>query len=446
MHASGAASAIARGLADAFASGPWTADAIVEAGVRVLGRRYRWLAPFADRLMAEFPSQLRPRSARIADFLLNDHGFRLACEKNKMRLRFNRWPEPAMNPADGPPATWKVPPLTTVADLTLFLGLDSHRLDWFADLGGLLVRAPSGPLWHYHYEWRSKRSGEPRLIESPKPELKKIQRKLLAEVLDRIPAHEAAHGFRAGRSILTFAEPHVARAVVLKLDLRDFFASILAARVESIFLTAGYPEEAARYLAGLCTNRAPFEVLRKVRMPGAGESIASRHLRELYGRRHLPQGAPTSPALANLCAFRMDARLSGLARAAGANYTRYADDLVFSGDPSFARGVAKFAPHVAGIVLAEGFSVNHHKTRVMRAGARQQVAGVVVNQRPNISRASFDELKAILHNCVRHGPESQNRQGVEDFRAHLAGRIAHVAMLHPERGLRLREEFHRVIW
>ena len=87
--------------------------------------------------------------------------------------------------------------------------------------------------------------------------------------------------------------------------------------------------------------------------------------RDLYSWPHLPQGAPTSPALANICAYRMDCRLGGLARVLGADYTRYADDLVFSGGEEFAACAAGFSPYVAAIAAEEGFSVNHHKTRVM---------------------------------------------------------------------------------
>jgi hypothetical protein len=150
--------------------------------------------------------------------------------------------------------------------------------------------------------------------------------------------------------------------------------------------------------------------------------------------------------LANLCAYRLDCRLLGLARALGAGYTRYADDLIFSGGEELERGARRFHVHVCRIALEEGFEVNTRKSRFMRQGVRQQVAGVVLNVRPNLLRSEYDRLKAILTNCVRRGPHEQNRDGHDDFRAHLAGRIAHVSMLHPERGLRLRRLFERIRW
>jgi hypothetical protein len=166
----------------------------------------------------------------------------------------------------------------------------------------------------------------------------------------------------------------------------------------------------------------------------------------LFGDPHLPQGAASSPALANLCAYRLDCRLAALARSAGAAYTRYADDLAFSGGPELERCARRFHVHVCRIALEEGFEVHTRKTRFMRQGVRQQLAGVVVNSRPNLRRADYDRLKAILHNCVRHGPQSQNRDGHSDFRAHLAGRVAYWRWLNPERGARLRALFDRVAW
>jgi retron-type reverse transcriptase len=133
----------------------------------------------------------------------------------------------------------------------------------------------------------------------------------------------------------------------------------------------------------------------------------------------LPQGAPTSPALANLCAFNLDLRLQAAAESLGARYSRYADDLVFSGGRQFERAARRFISLVGAIALEEGFSINFRKTRVMSKASSQRVNGIVVNEKLNVKRRERDQLKAILHNCVRHGPTSQNRAGLADFRAHL---------------------------
>ena len=160
----------------------------------------------------------------------------------------------------------------------------------------------------------------------------------------------------------------------------------------------------------------------------------------------MPQGAPTSPALANLCAFRLDCRLAGLARALGTDYTRYADDLVFSGGPDFAQSVDRFAIHVGAITLEEGFAVQTRKTRIMRRGVRQQVAGVVVNARLNVGRTEYDARKGSslqLRPIRTTGPEPGRPRGLP---ADLAGRVAYVASLNPARGVRLRELFDRIGW
>ena len=167
----------------------------------------------------------------------------------------------------------------------------------------------------------------------------------------------------------------------------------------------------------------------------------------MYSRPHLPQGAPTSPALANLCSYRVDCRLAGLAESAGARYTRYADDLAFSGDEEFERRVERFSTHVAAILLEEGFTVNHRKTRIMRQGVRQHLAGLVVNQHMNVKRPDFDLLKATLTNCVRLGPESQNRDAHPAvFARTWKAEWGLSRSINPARGKRLRAIFERIEW
>ena len=210
------------------------------------------------------------------------------------------------------------------------------------------------------------------------------------------------------------------------------------------FRSVGYPIEVARKLTGLCTNSVPTEVLNDLPV----REYANKPLiyPKIYRFAHLPQGAPTSPALANLCAYRLDVRLHALARKLGIGYTRYADDVAFSGDTDFERSAARLQELVCQIALEEGFNINLRKTRVMRAGVRQQLAGIVVNSHPNYCREEYDRLKAILTNCVRHGPETQNREQHADFRAHLAGRVAFVISLNEARGRRLEEIFRRIDW
>jgi len=173
---------------------------------------------------------------------------------------------------------------------------------------------------HYRYRLLAKRSGGWRLLEVPHPYLMPLQRRLLDDLLDRIPPHDAACGYTRERSVVDHARAHAGQAVVLKFDLRDFFASVRASRVHALFATLGYSETVARELAALCTTATPEPVLRRMHEDGGLTWTQLQRLRD----PHLPQGAPTSAALANLCAFRLDLRLDGLAHALGARYTRYA--------------------------------------------------------------------------------------------------------------------------
>jgi hypothetical protein len=331
---------------------------------------------------------------------------------------------------------WDVPALATPRELATWIGFDLDALEVLADRRGI-SRKGDARARHYRYTWLPKRSGGTRLVEAPKWRLRTAQRRILDGIVAHIAPHEAAHGFRAGRSVRSFAEPHVGRPVVLRVDLEAFFTSVFAARVFGILQTAGYPEEVSRVIAAICTHCTPSDVLAAERDPNALARLRS---------PHLPQGAPTSGALANLAAYRLDVRVAAFAARLGARYTRYADDLVLSGDRVLVRKATTIVARLATIANDEGFSLNFRKTRVMTAADRQRITGIVVNEKLSAPRRDVEQLRAILHNCVRHGPASQNRDSHADFRAHLRGRVAWVASLDPLKGARLQALFERVRW
>lgn len=434
---------IARALSTAFLAGGLDIDESVDRGSRLLGKRWSWLHPLAQRVSEALGNGARPRQVVVTEFILRDQGFLQAFERHDLQLLDQLAAPDTMFPLAAA-QSWTLPAIRTPGELAEWLNINLPELDWFADLRGLQFKQSKLRLRHYHYRPLAKRFGQTRMVEAPKPRLKEIQRRILAEILDEIPAHVAAHGFRRGRSITTFAAPHVGRRVVMRIDLENFFPSISSAQVQALFRTVGYPERVADLLAALCTNATPFDAWEGIATPPA--QGRTDRIPRLYARRHLPQGAPTSPALANLCAFRLDCRLNGLARSADALYTRYADDLAFSGDANFARVVKRFHLHACAIAIEEGHAVHHRKTRIMRHGVRQRLAGVVVNEHLNVSRIDYDRLKATLTNCVRHGAASQNRASHENFRAHLLGRVSFVEMVNPMRGRRLRKLFDQVKW
>lgn len=283
-----------------------------------------------------------------------------------------------------------------------------------------------------HYQRRLHRSsnGRQRWIEQPRPVMKRVQRLILREILQPIPLHEAAHAYRAGRSVRSCAAQHVGKRLVLKMDLRNFFGSIPLRRVASLFHYAGYPYPIALTLARLCTG------------PAITDSDPQSPLRQT----RLPQGAPTSPTIANAIAFQLDRRLAGLSGSLNVGYSRYADDLIFSGDQRFAARVDRFATTVAVIAMEEGFQVQHRKTRKMFSGDRQCVLGLNVNEKLNTNRKQYEQLKAILTNCIRHGWASQNRDAHPNFREHVRGRIGYTGQSNSARFAKLIKLFDQVQW
>ena len=439
-------SLLAHTLARSLLAGEQTAESMIERANRTLGRPWNWLPPLVRRLLRQREGSTRPRLRELARLISEDPVFQGARKRHKHRLRLAHWvtPVPVMMPA-APAADWNVPALTTTGELAEWLGLRTAAVDWLADLRGWTAADSNPGLGHYHYRILAKKPGGIRLLEAPKSRLKSVQRRILTEILERVPPHSCAHGFVKGRIVKTFLGPHAGKRVLLRMDLHNFFPSFHAGRIEAWFRMLGYPETVADVLAALCTTVTPNRVWLhpEAAATGPGERFEAQ---SLYRQPHLPQGAPTSPALANICSFRMDCRLAGLAEAAGANYTRYADDLAFSGDVAFDRGVERFSLHVAAVLLEEGFRVHHRKTRIMRQGVRQHIAGLVMNQKLNLMRPDFDLLKATLTNCVRMGPLSQNRNQHPDFRAHLEGRVAYAAQVNPQRAARLRSMLSRIDW
>jgi len=316
-----------------------------------------------------------------------------------------------------------LPRLSTPAELAGALGISVSRLRWLA------YHNEAATFIHYAQFEVPKKSGGTRTLSAPHLPLAQAQQWILQEILRKLPVEEPAHGFVAGRSILTNARPHCGRSVVLNMDLEGFFPSIGFPRVRSVFRRLGYSPAVATILALLCTE-CPR---RAVTYDGVLYYVAT-------GPRGLPQGACTSPGLSNQVARRLDRRFGGLARKLSVTYTRYADDLTFSGDDALETRVGYLMARVRHIAQDEGFAVNEGKSRVLRRAAAQTVTGLVVNDRPGVRRAEVRKLRAILHRARTEGLERQNREGRENYLAWLQGKIAFVTMARPEVGLKLKAE------
>ncbi|MEW4569028.1 reverse transcriptase family protein [Tautonia sp. JC769] len=338
--------------------------------------------------------------------------------------------QPAKDPWDAPDAEERaaeneLPPLDSPRDLAEALGLTIAQLRWLA------FHRDAATSLHYRRFTIPKRDGSERAIWAPMPTLKAAQHWILRNIAEKLPVHGAAHGFLAGRSILSNARNHVDSAIVVKMDVKDFFPSVTFRRVKGIFRRAGYREQVATLLALICTE-SPREIVEQ------GKTTYYVAL----GPRCLPQGAPTSPALTNTLCLRLDRRLDGLARSLGYRYTRYADDLTFSlprgheGDPRLGALLGK----ARRVVESEGFTVRLEKTRVARPGARQQVTGLVVNgdATPRVPRKLRRQLRAAVHNHLANRPRPD-----ADSPDRLAGLVSYVSMTDPALGQSLRSRWAR---
>lgn len=433
---------IARALAWGFLASPqWNRASLAWTGAEVLGRRYEWLPHVVSSVLAAYRRPPLDRPDELTRFLLASTDLAELVHGPDTQQHPVRVKTVITVPGQMGRRRWPVPEIDDLSALATVLELPLEQLSWVADVQGRQRRTAPGPLHLYRYHWLGRPNAVPRLLEAPTPLLRAVQRRLAEEILLWVPIHPAAHGFVRGRSALTGAAQHVGADTVVCLDLRTFFAQVTSSRVDGLFRSMGYPEAVASTLTGLCTHRTPVHVLDQ--LPAGGDSTSRHRLRSALRASHLPQGAPTSPALANLACYTLDVRLAGCAAAAGLTYTRYADDLAFSGsDPA----VPRLVEAVTKIAREEGFAINPTKTRERRSGQRHEVTGVVTNETLGVPRAYHDQLRAVLHDAARNGPKVANRQQRPDFRAHLDGRVGWVESVNPFRRKRLRAQFDLISW
>jgi retron-type reverse transcriptase len=320
-----------------------------------------------------------------------------------------------------------LPVLATPMDVATALGLTVPRLRWLA------FHSDAATVCHYVCFTVPKKSGGVRNLSAPHEQLATAQEWILTNILERVPTHDAAHGFVPTRSTVTNAMPHAKRDVVVNTDLKDFFPSITFWRVEGVFRQLGYSPAAASILALLCTE-SPRRV---VEYAGTRVHVAT-------GPRALPQGACTSPALSNLVSRKLDARLRGIGTKLGWSYTRYADDLTFSSDGETAKQVGYLLARIRHIANDEGFAVNEKKTRVLRRSAAQSVTGIIVNDKPGVGRDLVRRLRAILHRAKTEGLAAQNRHNLPHFQAWVRGMIAYIHMVDTDRARSLRQALEGV--
>ncbi len=319
--------------------------------------------------------------------------------------------------------TLGLPILETATDVAEAIGVTVSELAW------LTYRREAADLDHYHRFLIPKRGGGTRLISSPKSKLRIAQSWLLHAVLEKLAVHHAAMAFRPGVSILDNAALHSGKGVVIRIDLKDFFGTVLFRRVKGLFESFGYNEGVATILALLATE-----------VPRVAATLDGKPVFIALGKGQLPQGASTSPSIVNVLCRSLDRRLTGVARLHGFTYSRYCDDLVFS-HPERGTALGSLLGMIEQVIKDESFTVNESKTAVMRPQHRQVVTGLVVNQEPRISRNDLRRFRAFLHHCETDGLKVTSERLGRDALAYATGYLSHIQMVQPARARQVRAAY-----
>lgn len=287
---------------------------------------------------------------------------------------------------------------------------------------------------HYHTFEVSKKSGGKRKIAAPKPKLKEIQTWILENILHKIPYTDEAHGFIKERSIVTNANPHINKDIVINIDLKDFFPTITYKRVKGLFHKMGYSEESATILGLLCTHSEVDEI----DLDGISYYVQS-------GERKLPQGSPASPAISNLIVYKMDKKIKGLAKKLDFTYTRYADDMSFSTTKENSANVSPLLYFTKKIIESEGFTIHPDKIHIMRKGTQQKVTGVVVNEKLAVDRIQLRKFRALLHNIETNGWKDQKWGKAMHLINAIDGYTNYVYMINPEKGKLFKQKLKKIV-
>ena len=248
--------------------------------------------------------------------------------------------------------------------------------------------AKNNPRRYIQFQIPKKKKGEFRTITAPNDGLKCLQRCLNVLLLELFIAHPAANGFVSGKSIVDNAKVHLGQNYIYNIDLKDFFPSVKAARV---FARLQHPpfsfeKDTASLITDLCCH----------------EGV-------------LPQGAPTSPTITNIICERLDWRLAKLAQRYKLRYSRYADDITFSGMDNIFHEDGEFVKELHHYIMKEGFVINDDKTRLNCKHQRQEVTGLTINDKPNVTQKYVKQIRVMLNNWEKSGYEYAQSKFVENY-------------------------------
>lgn len=282
---------------------------------------------------------------------------------------------------------------------------------------GTIFKLESVKTDYYSFFYITGRSGKRRRICAPSKRMKARQRWILENILEKQQISPYCEGFVKEHSIVTNARCHVNKSQVLSIDIQDFFPSITQKQVSDVFEELGYTREVADCLAQLCCN----------------EGV-------------LPQGAPTSPYLANLVCRGMDEELAELSAKHGVTFTRYADDMTFSGDGN----LAAMLPEIGRIIGGCGFQLNEKKTR-LQSGACKLITGLVVEDgRVKVPKSYKRKLRQEIYYCSRFGVaahlENSGAKKAVHFKEYLYGKAYYIKMVEPAAGEAFLRQLDQIPW
>ncbi len=314
---------------------------------------------------------------------------------------------------------WDLPPIHNATEFAEAVGITTKQVSW------LSYHRVTAQTDHYSRFQIPKRKGGFRTIAAPKPLLRKAQSWLLKNILEKIPVTDSAKAFRPNCSVADNAKAHQGAGVLVKMDLQDFFPSVKFKRVKGLFQMLGYNEGIASIFALICTDAARINA-----------QLGDKNFYVALGERYLPQGACTSPAISNIICYRLDKRMKGLADKLGFNYTRYADDLAFS-HSNKDQAVSRLIKCAKTIIYKENFILHPDKLVVLRPHHRQSLTGVVINEKPNLSRRDLKRFRSFLHHYDRYGEFEMSRRMGKNAKAYGKGYWSYLNMINADKAQQL---------
>jgi len=315
-----------------------------------------------------------------------------------------------------PPERRDLPAILTLAHLAHLTGADPVYLRSVAR------REKEG----YRTFFIRKRSGGRRLIAAPEPVLAEVQRWIAANILNKLTPHPASYAYQPGSSTIKCAKLHLGARWLIKVDIHDFFESIDERRVYCVFREIGYQPLVAFQLGRLCTRISAGKSVRNSRWH-SNRKMASSGIPEYSDKLmgHLPQGAPTSPALSNLASKNLDDCLERVARKYDLTYTRYSDDIAFSTGGQFTRAQAlKLVVEIERVFFSFAHELNRKKITIAPPGARKLVLGLLVDgNKLKLPRYFRERIRDHVRGIKKFG--LANHAKVRNF-ASVWGMVRHI--------------------